>query len=134
MSVTSHLEQKLAFLHFIAQPRVDFDDSSRGERGHRHLSRHIGIHHAGHVELGRGNVFARRCQRKPLGVIHLEIVRVQVGLHRDGQRTRAGLHLVLGVHLSLASGEEKAGTRAQSCHYDQGTIHCKTSRPTAMFI
>ncbi len=109
----SHFEQKLAFFHFVAQPRVDFDDSPRGERRHRHLPRDVGIHHAGDVQLGRGNVLARRRQRKPLRVIHLEIVGVQVGFHRGRRRTGAGLHLVLSAHFPFAPGDEKAQTRTQ---------------------
>ena len=77
----AHFEQKLALLHFIAQPRVDFHDSPGGERRHRHLPRHIRIDHAGHIQLRRGNVLARRRQRKLLRMVHLEIVGVQVRLH-----------------------------------------------------
>ena len=76
----SHLEQELALLHFVAQPRVDFDHPPGGQRRHRHLPRNVGTHHAGDVQLRRGDVLAGRRQRKLLRMVHLEVVGVHVGL------------------------------------------------------
>ncbi len=112
----SHFEQKLALFHFIAKPRVDFHDSPRGERRHRHLPRDVGIHDSGYVQLRRGNVLTRRRQGKLLRVIHLEVVGIQVGLHGCGDRTSArGLRVVLGRDLPVASGDEKAQAHTHSC-------------------
>jgi hypothetical protein len=84
----SHFEQELAFFTSSPSRASISDDSSRGERGHRHLARHIRADHAGYVELGRGDVLSRRGQWKLIRVVHLEIVGVQVGFNDGGSRTR----------------------------------------------
>ena len=53
------LEQQLAFLHLVAQPRIDFDDPAGRQRRHRHLPRNVRTDHAGYVQLRRGNVLDR---------------------------------------------------------------------------
>ena len=120
-----HFEQKLALLHFVAQPRVDFHDPARGERRHRHLPRDIRTDDAGYVQFRRGNVLARGGQRKLLRVIHLEIVGVQVRHHGRSNRADAGQRASLRRDFPLAAGGEKAQAHAERLlRRDDQAIHC----------
>ena len=113
----SHFEQKLALFHFIAQPCIDFDDSPGGERRHRHLARNIRIDHAGDIQLRRGDVLTGRGQRKPLRMVHFEVVGVQVGLHGDRRRPSAAASSArLGRALSSRTRRRKGSSQhTESC-------------------
>ena len=105
---TAHFEQKLALLHFVAQPGVDFDHSSRCQRWYRHLARYVGIHNARDIQLGSGVMFAGGRQWELIGVIYLEIVGVEIGLDVDGCWTGAGRQFVLSFHLLTAIDKKEA--------------------------
>ncbi len=135
MSELLTLNSNWPFFTASPRPRVNLDDSSRGERRHRHLARDVGIHHSGYVQFRRRDMLTRRRQRELLGVIHLEVVGIHIGHHCAGDRTAAGRdgHLLSG-HGSAASGKKKSQAQTQRCLGDKQTIHSTTSRPTAMFI
>ena len=83
-------EEELALFHFVAQPRVDFDNPAGGERRHGHLPRYIRTYDACHVQFRRGGVLARGGERKLLRVFDLEVVRVHVRHHGGRNRANAG--------------------------------------------
>lgn len=97
-----HFEQQLPFGHLIAKPGINFHDSSRGERGYRHLPRDVRTDHSRHVQLGRRRMLPRCRQRKLVGMIHFEIVNIQIRFDGGLNRPDVRVHAVFGRDFSFA--------------------------------
>jgi len=100
--VAAHSEQQLALGHRIAEPGLNFYNSSGGQRNHRHGARYVRLHHAGDIQSRGCLVFDCLYQGKLVRVVHFEIVGVQVRL--DGCRRR---RLGLGVCLAFIAASEE---------------------------
>ena len=110
-----HLQQQLALGHRVAQPRIDLHDPAGSQRNHRNVSRNIGAHRAGGLQLRRGVMLARRHDRKLLGMIHAEHAAIRFVDH-IGRRRRS--QLGIGFHFLAATRQNQA--RGQTRHGSHG--------------
>ena len=70
--VASNGHQQLAFLHGVAQPRVNRHDAAGGERDDGDVAGNVGRHRASNHQLGSRGMLGRRGERKLLRMIHSE--------------------------------------------------------------
>jgi hypothetical protein len=91
-------QQQLALLHGVAEPGFDFYHSTRGQRDYGDSTRDIGLHHAGDIQ-DRRFMLNRRHQWKLVGMIHFEVVGIQIRL--DGRfRRRFSLRVWFRPHIA----------------------------------
>ena len=87
-------QQQLAFLDVIAQLGIKAGDAPGSQGDHRNRQIHIGIHCAGGVYLRTFFPFARRHQRKALGIIDFNKIEVRLFDHfRLRRRLRRFVHI-----------------------------------------
>ena len=89
------LEQDLALLHFVTQACVNFDNAAGGKRRHLHLLGYIRQDLAGHIQLRRGHMLARRYGGKLVRMFDLEVVVVDLAFHILWGRSAGGSRRVL---------------------------------------
>src|ERR1017187_10497853 len=109
--VASNGQQQLAFLHRVAESRVNGHDAPGGQRNNGDVARHVGSEYPRDDQLGSRRMLGRRGQRKLLRVIHREEADVQS--LRDLSRRWILRNLVRAHPTTAAKRRERSGKQNQ---------------------